>query len=315
MTVSHALIISIGLNATLTAGQIIVGVLSHSLAVAADAAHQFVDVVALTIAYVSVRASARPPTPKRTYGMRRSDSISALTSSLLLLLSVGWIAVEALRRLAAPQAVRPGPMIAIGALGVAVNGMSAFLVHRSAEPDRKQLGHSGHDHSGHDHSLSTRAARLHLVTDALGSLVVLASGVIITYRQLDRIDPIASLVLCVLIVPAALRLVRTSGDVLMDSVPAHLDSAVICAAIEEVHGVRNVHHVHIWSLGLGMHALSAHVEVDGEATVHATQLIIDRLNNALSTNFGIDHTTLQIECHPCEDPTHGDRLQSAEHAN
>lgn len=308
---TRALAITVGLNAALTIAQIVVGVASHSLAVAADAAHQFVDVIALTIAYFSLKASALPASPKRTYGFRRSDSIGALTSSLLLLLSVGWIGIEAIRRLFAPEIVRPWPMIVIGAVGMVVNGTSAFVVHRSesSADNHGHDSHAGHDshdsHAGHDsHSLSTRAARLHLLTDALGSLVVLCTGVMLTFRDVRVIDPIASLLLCALVIPATLRLIRTSSDVLLDSVPDHLDLGAINEAISATTGVRDVHHVHLWSLGLGTHALSAHIEVDGEETVHATQTIVDQLNAKLSAGFGIEHTTLQLECHPCENPVH-----------
>ena len=306
---TRALALSVGLNAGLTVAQIVVGVASHSLAVAADAAHQFVDVIALTIAYFSLKTSALPASPRRTYGFRRSDSIGALTSSLLLLLSVGWIAIEAVRRIFTPETVRPWPMIVIGAVGMVVNGASAFLVHRSEAGTHNHV-HSDADHANHanhanqHHSLSTRAARLHLLTDALGSFVVLATGVVLTVREIRGIDPIASLLLCALIVPATLRLLRTSSDVLLDSVPNHLDLDAINEAIGATEGVRNVHHVHLWSLGLGTHALSAHIEVEGEATVHATQTIVDQLNAKLSAGFGIEHTTLQLECHPCESPVH-----------
>ena len=305
---TRALAISVGLNAALTVAQIVVGVASHSLAVAADAAHQFVDVIALTIAYFSLKASTLPASPRRTYGFRRSDSMGALTSSLLLLLSVGWIAIEAIRRIFTPETVRPWPMIVIGAVGMVVNGASAFLVHRSESGTHAHVhndaDHGPADHADRGHSLSTRAARLHLLTDALGSFVVLSTGVILTVREIRGIDPIASLLLCALIVPAALRLLRTSSDVLLDSVPNHLDLGAINEAIGATEGVRNVHHVHLWSLGLGMHALSAHIEVEGEATVHATQTIVDQLNARLSAGFGIEHTTLQLECHPCESPVH-----------
>ena len=311
---TRALALSVGLNTALTVAQIVVGIASHSLAVAADAAHQFVDVIALTIAYFSLKASALPASSRRTYGFRRSDSMGALTSSLLLLLSVGWIAIEAIRRIFTPETVRPWPMIVIGAVGMVVNGASAFLVHRSesgahahVHSDAGHAGHADHADPGHanqHHSLSTRAARLHLLTDALGSFVVLATGVILTIREIQGIDPIASLLLCALIVPATLRLVRTSSDVLLDSVPNHLDLDAINEAIGATEGVRNVHHVHLWSLGLGTHALSAHIEVEGEATVHATQTIVDQLNAKLAAGFGIEHTTLQLECHPCESPVH-----------
>ena len=127
----RALVLAIALNGALTVGQIVVGIASHSLAVAADAAHQFVDVIALTIAYIAIRATEKPPSQKRTYGLLRSDALGALSSSILLLLSVGWIAIEAVRRLFEPEVVRPTPMIIIGALGALINGASAVLVHRS----------------------------------------------------------------------------------------------------------------------------------------------------------------------------------------
>ena len=323
-----ALVVAIGLNGALTVGQIVVGVLSHSLAVAADAAHQFVDVIALTIAYIALRATLRPASRRRTYGLMRSDAVGALTSSLLLLLSVGWIAIEAVRRLFHTETVRPTPMIVIGALGLAINSGSAWLVHRSGtsvdhghahdRADRHDDEHARDDHAhGHDDdhehahheparklSLSASAARLHLITDALGSLVVLLSGLALTVRSVPILDPIASLLLCALIVPSALRLLRNSGDVLLDSVPNHLDVDAIATTLKSVDGVVNVHHVHVWSLGHQTPALSAHVEVSGEASVHSSQVVIDEVNRVLTDTFDIRHSTLQLECHPCEAPVH-----------
>lgn len=313
----RALVVAIALNTALAAGQIVVGLLTRSLAVAADAAHQFVDVIALCVSLLALRATLRPASERRTYGLRRSDAIGALTSSLLLLLSVAWIAYEAVRRLLHPTPVTAGPMIVIGLVGLLINGSSAWLVHRSGADDghghaHAEHNHAEHDQAGHGHddhpasglSLSARAAWLHLLGDAVGSLIVLVTGVVLTVRRLDRLDSVASLLLCALIIPSTIRLLRQAADVLLDTVPRHLDVNDITQAISETDGVLAVHHLHVWSLGFGENALSAHVEVDGETSVHASQEVINRINAVVTQRFAIGHTTLQVECHPCVDPVH-----------
>ncbi len=300
----RALVFAIALNGALTVGQVVVGIVSRSLAVAADAAHQFVDVVALTIAFVAIRATAKPPSQRRTYGLLRTDALGALSSSILLLLSVGWIAIEAVRRLFEPEVVRPTPMIIIGALGAVINGASAILVHRSGAPvDHGHGATSAHDQK-HGGRLSTSAARLHLITDAFGSIVVLIGGLVLSVQSIPALDPIASFILCALIVPLALRLLRTSGDVLLDSVPGHLDVSAIAMSLRAAENVVDVHHLHVWSLGQGTNALSAHVEVAGETSVHASQAVLDSLQRLLDEEYGIRHSTLQLECHPCDDRIH-----------
>jgi cobalt-zinc-cadmium efflux system protein len=316
--VERALIIAVVLNSALALGQILVGFVTHSLAVAADAAHQFVDVLALVISLVSLRAVSRSPSTKRTYGLRRGDSLGAHTSSILLLLSVGWIAIEAIKRLVHPEAVQPFPMIVVGAIGLVINGSSALLLARSGAGHNHGHGnghghvdnsgeahHHGEDHTeSHAESLGARAAQLHLITDAAGSLLVLLTGVVMAVRRVDRLDPIASLLLCALVVGPAVRLLRQSGNVLLDSVPETLNLESVSQSIAKTEGVVSVHHVHVWSLGLGAHALSAHIELDGEATIHDGQLVIDCVSSMLSESFSIRHATLQIECHPCLDPVH-----------
>lgn len=191
-------------------------------------------------------------------------------------------------------------MTVFGALGIAVNGLGLWLLRQ---------GTDGHAHA-HTHAstggeaLSVRAARLHLLTDLGGSVVVLLAGIGVGATGQERLDPIASLVISAAALVATVGLLRTATDVLLDRVPAHLDMDEVVAALAEQPGVEEVHHLHLWSMGSSGVALSAHVRLAGDLALHEAQERTRGFEGLLAERFGIGHTTLQVECHDCEAPTH-----------
>lgn len=265
--------------------QVIVGFALASVAVLADAAHQVVDAIGLVTALGAVLLARRPPNDHMSFGWGKADALGGLLSGLLLLGSVAWIVVEAIERLREPAEVSGGGVIAIGLVGVAINGGSVLLV-------------------GHGEQLSIRAARLHLLTDLLGSVIVVVTGIALAAGGWAGIDPVASLILSLLVLHATWRLIRHAVDELLDKAPAAVTPAAVRAALSDLHGVQDVHHVHTRPLGSGKVSVTAHVVVDGEQSLHDAQAHIGAVSTALAERLGVAHTTLQLECHDCEDETH-----------
>jgi cobalt-zinc-cadmium efflux system protein len=257
------------------------------VAVLADAAHQAADAIGLLIALTAALLARRPPSARRTFGWARADALGAQVSASLLLASLVWLTYETILRLLDPVAVEAAGVSLFGLLGIAVNGIGLVLLR-----------------GGHDHALSLEAARIHLLTDLGGSVVVLLAGVGVGLTGWDRLDPVASLFISAAAGWTTIDLLRNATGVLMDRVPSHLDMDEVTAALAAEPGVQGVHHLHLWSLGGGDIALSAHVQLAGDLALHEAQERTREFDELLQRRFGIGHTTLQVECHDCEAPTH-----------
>jgi cobalt-zinc-cadmium efflux system protein len=245
-----------------------------SLALVSDAGHMITDSAALVLGALAAWVARRPPSRRHSYGLGRAEVLAALVNAGAMLLIVLALAYEALVRLEKPHPVN-GPVTALIALaGLALN----LWVMRRLTP--------------HQHDLNARAARLHVIGDALGSIAALASGALIALGGWTVVDPVASLVICVLIGASAVRLLRESLHALMEGVPRGLSVEAIGAEMASVEGVLSVHDLHVWTLSGSRAALSAHVMVRSlghwERTLHALQ-------TRLHEKFGIDHVTLQPE--------------------
>lgn len=274
------------LNGTLAVAQVVAGIAFASVAVFADAGHQVVDAAGLAIGWFALRLARRPATARRTWGWGRADAVGAQLSGVVLLASLVWVVIESVRRLAEPQDVAGIGVLVTGLVGVVVNGGSLRVIRHAGE------------------HLSLRAARLHLIADLAGSVLLVVTGAAVGATGWDRLDPIMSLVLSVSLLHSTVQLLRHSTGVLLDVAPAHLDVAVISETVRRELGVRDLHHVHVWTVAPGVSALSAHVEVEGERTVHETQMALEQVEALLRDRFGIGHSTLQFECHPCAAPHH-----------
>lgn len=274
--------------------QVVGGLVIGSVAVLADAAHQGADATGLLIALAAALLVRRPPSARRSFGWARADALGAQLSASLLLASLAWLGWESIDRLRHPVDVSAGGVSAFGAVGIGVNALGLLLLRGS---------HAGHGH-GHAEGLSIRAARLHLLTDLGGSVVVLVAGLGVAATGSDRIDPVASLLISAAAVVATVALLRQATGVLLDRVPAHLDLDEVSAALSSEPGVEEVHHLHLWSMGSSGVALSAHVRLTGDLALHEAQERTREFEDLLAHRFGIRHTTLQVECHDCEAPSH-----------
>jgi len=270
-----------------------------SLALVADAFHLTSDVLALGLAFGALALAQRPPTERHTYGFERAEVLAAQANGLLLLVAAVGIVIEAFRRLGTPQAMDAGAVLVIGVGGLLVNVGSAAVLARSSHGN-----------------LNIRAAFWHLVMDALGSVAVVIAAIGALAFDAESLDAIASLFIAVLIVVAAWRLLRDTTRVLLDAVPPEIDVAAVRAALGAADGVEAVHHLHVWTMGSERPALSAHVVLAGPLSLHDAQERATELKGMLATRFGIQHTTLEVECHACiEDHVHAVPSEPARHAH
>lgn len=263
------------LTGTIAIAELVGGLVSNSLSLLSDAGHMLVDVSALALSLLALFFALRPADPKKTYGYYRAEILSALVNGVVLLGMTGFIVFEALERLSRPEPVRLGPALIVSAVGLVANVVALLVLHPS-------------------HSLNVRGAYLHVLGDTLSSVGVLVGLGLMWLTGWTRIDPLISLLIALIIVVGAVRLLRESVDVLLEAVPKHVDLEAVRAILAAVPEVRGVHDLHVWTISSGIYALSAHLVVD-EPTVCENDRILTAVKHKLIEEFGIDHTTIQIE--------------------
>jgi cobalt-zinc-cadmium efflux system protein len=272
------------LNLVIVAGEAVAGIVASSIGLLADAAHNLVDVGGVALALVAVRWARRPPTSRRSFGFHRGTVLAAQANAALILGATLLVLWESARRLRDPEPVEGGVVLVVATIAFVANTGSALLLR-----DR-----------GHD--LNMRAALLHMVADAAASLGVAVGGlVILTTGRYDRIDPLVSIAIALLIGWQGWRLLRASGEVLLESTPAGVDLDELAATIRAVDGVDDVHDLHVWSLSSEVHALSAHVIVGGDPSLDEAQVVGTRVKATISGPFRIVHATLELESARCVD--------------
>ena len=278
----RALWIALGANGGFLVVQVIAGLAFGSLALLADAVHMVSDVAALAIALVAQRVATAPPSRRHTYGLVRAEVIGAQVNAVLLLGAAAWIVIEAVQRLGESTEVDGAGVAVVAFVGLLVNAGSAWVVARSAGGN-----------------LNLRGAFWHLAGDALGSLGALAAGLAVVIAGATWVDAAASLFIAALIGVSAVMLLRDVGRVLLEGAPSGLQVDEVERALATAPQVEAVHHVHVWSLGSETAALSAHVVLTGEPSLHEAQVSGDALKVMLAERFGIGHATLELECHDC----------------
>lgn len=265
----------LGLTLAFTAVEVAGGIWTDSLALLADAGHMLSDNVALGLALLAVTLARRPSTPRRSFGFQRAEILAAFVNGLTLVLVSGWIVWEAIHRFDDTPEILGGWMLVIALAGLAVNGVSAWILIRSGRE-----------------SLNVEAALRHVVADMLGSGGVLVAAVIIVATGWTLVDPLVSLGIALLIVASAWSVLRDSTAILMETTPSGIDATHVADAILAVPGVTSVHDLHVWRITSGFDALAAHVLVGRGEDCHARRRDIEA---ALQERFGITHTTLQVD--------------------
>ncbi|GAB7006307.1 cation diffusion facilitator family transporter [Nocardioides sp. AN3] len=260
-------------------GEVVVALLSGSLALLSDAGHMLSDVGAIGLALVAARLALRPASGTWTFGMHRAEILSAAVNGVTLLVVSVLVAIAAVRRLVHPPDVHGWPMVLTALAGCAVNIVVAWLLARA---DRR--------------SLNVEGAYQHVLTDLYGFAGTLLAGIVIITTGWTRADPIASLFVVGLMLYAAWGLLRDSGRILLEAAPADTDLAAMRAHLLEVPHVREVHDLHVWTVTSSLPALSAHVVVDDGcfADGHAPR-ILDQIQDCLAGHFDVEHSTFQLE--------------------
>ncbi|WP_345977750.1 cation diffusion facilitator family transporter [Sulfurimonas sp. HSL3-7] len=272
------LLITIFLNIIITAAQIIGGIYSGSLALLSDALHNFSDVMTLVITYIANRMAGRTPTQEKTFGYKRAEIIAALFNASVLVGTGFYLIIEAARRVVNPEPVGSVVVIALALLGIVFNAAGMLLI--------KQDAH---------HNINIKAAYLHLLTDVMTSVAVLAGGIAMYYLQLYWIDPLISILIAIYLIYAAYDILKDSACILMQFAPAHIDLAgierVACGHPE----LKNIHHIHVWQLNDREIFLEAHVDFNENLPLEEVMRICDALEEKLKRLYGITHVTLQSE--------------------
>ena len=281
------LILVMALTVVYMLAEAIGGFVTNSLALLSDAGHMLADVASLGLALLALWFAARPITPKKTFGYYRMEILAALANGVTLILISLLIAYEAAHRLRQPEQVKGFELLLIAGGGLAVNALSAWLLHGAAEEN-----------------LNMRGAFLHIIGDALGSVGAIIAGLLIWRWGWTMADPIISFVICALIVFSSWRLIHESVNILLEGTPSHISVRAVLEAMHDVSGVADVHELHIWTISSGKEALSAHVTLEPGAAHRAT---LEALQQALRASFNITHVTIQIEL-PDEDEVASGRL-------
>ncbi len=282
------LLVALVLLAAFMVAEVIVAVLSGSLALLSDAGHMLSDVGAIGGALWAIALAARPPSGKWTYGLKRTEILSAAGNGITLLVVSGIVTAEAVTRLIHPPAVDGAPVIAVAAAGIVVNVAASWVLARANRS-----------------SLNVEGAFRHVLTDLYGFIGTVIAGIVVVTTGFTRADAIASLVVVALMVKAAWELLRDSGRVLLEAAPEDIDLGQVRAHLAGVGHVLGVHDLHAWTVTSGLPVLSAHVVIEDDCfnDGHAPRLL-DQLQACLTGHFDVEHSTFQLEAaaHAAHEP-------------
>jgi cobalt-zinc-cadmium efflux system protein len=275
--------IALILTATFMMVEVIGGIISGSLALLADAGHMLTDSMALALAALAFRVSARPADSRRSYGYQRFQILAAFVNGLSLLLIVAWILIEAIRRLMSPHEVLAETMLVVAAAGLVVNLVSFAVLH-----------------GGDRENMNIRGAALHVLGDLLGSVAAIIAALVILYTGWMPIDPLLSIFVALLILRSAWHLVLRSAHILLEGAPEWLEIGQMKSKItSQVPAVRDIHHVHVWGLTPQHLMLTMHITLAD--TQAPTTPIIRQVKAVLRDEFGISHSTIEVESGDCAD--------------
>jgi cobalt-zinc-cadmium efflux system protein len=271
--------VALSITLTVMVVEIVGGLMADSLALVADAAHMATDAVGLGMALLAIHFANRPPSGNRTFGYARAEILAALANCLLLLGVGGYVLYEAIHRFVTPADTEGGLTIVFGLIGLVANTISLTLLLR-----------------GQKDSLNVRGAFLEVVADALGSVAVIISAVVIMTTGWQAADPVASIIISIMIVPRTWKLLHETLDVLLEAAPKNVDMAEVRTHILALPGVEDVHDLHAWTITSGMPVLSAHVVVSSDVlNAIGHEKMLHELQGCLGHHFDVEHCTFQLE--------------------
>src|SRR5689334_10562728 len=257
------------------------GIRAHSLALLSEAGHNVTDLLALLLSWVAVFVQTRPPSATKTFGYHRAGVLAAFVNALTLVAIAFYIFYEALMRMRNPVVVQPHIMIWVAVIGVLMNGTISWVLFRAAR------------------DVNIRSAFVHQLGDTLSTAAVIVGGWVILWTGRTWIDPALSIGIGALILWSSFGIIRETLNILLEGAPQGLSVEHVSTVLSQIDGVRDVHDVHVWSLGSDTHALSCHIRID-DITVSESQTILRRVKQVLANTYHIDHTTIQLENVDCE---------------
>ncbi|MDR1186597.1 MAG: cation diffusion facilitator family transporter [Bifidobacteriaceae bacterium] len=270
---------ALGMAGSVLAVEVVGAIWTGSLALLADAGHMAADSIGLVFALIAAALANRPPTPKRTYGLKRVEVLAALSNALIVVAIAVGVAVGAVGRLAKPATIEAAPVMILAAVGLVANVISLLILR-----------------SGAKGSINVRGAYLEVMGDSLGSVAVIVSGAVIAWTGWMRADAIASLAIALLILPRAYSLLSDVVRVLLEATPKDMDLDELRRHLEELKGVVSVHDLHAWTITSGLQSLTAHVVVAPERfNPQAYHELLDEMGRCLAGHFDLTHSTFQIE--------------------
>jgi len=257
------------------------GIRAHSLALLSEAGHNVTDLLSLLLSWVAVFIQTRPPSATKTFGYHRAGVLAAFVNALTLVAIGFYIFYEAFLRMRHPVAVHAGIMIWVAVVGVIMNGTISWILYRAA------------------HDVNIRSAFIHQFGDTLSTAAVIVGGWIILWTGKTWVDPALSIGIAALILWSSFGIIRETLNILLEGAPQGLSPERITATLTGVEGVRDIHDVHVWSIGSDTHALSCHVRID-DITLSESEIILRQVKEILTAKFHIMHTTIQFENGDCE---------------
>lgn len=279
----RAFAIGISLNLAFVAAETVFGFLANSMSLLADAGHNLSDVLGLVVAWAGATMAKRAASPRFTYGFKKAPILAALANSLFLLIAIGAIGAEAIRRLFHPSTTEGGTVMIVAAVGIIINGATALLFAR-----------------GRHHDLNIRGAYLHMAADAGVSAAVVFAGLVIVWTGQRWVDPVMSLAVAVVILWSSTGLLKESVWMSLAGVPSGIDVDVVEAELAQLDGVETVHDLHVWPLSTTETALTAHLVAP---QIISTDELLIAARRMLHDRFHIEHCTLQVERNHLEDTT------------
>jgi cobalt-zinc-cadmium efflux system protein len=275
--IDRAFLIGITLNALFVLIEIIAGFYINSLSLLSDAGHNLADVASLALSLIAFRLLRVKPNKKYTYGYRKTTILVALLNAVVLLVSIGAISFEAFHRLFQPEPLPGGVIAVVAGIGIIINGVTALMFLKDKEND-----------------INIKSAYLHLMSDAVVSIGLVAGGIVIFYTKLYWVDPLLSIAIAIVILFGTWKLLRESLRLTLDGVPRGINMKDVTDCASKVSGIEEIHHIHVWALSTTENALTAHLVLANEIDIKEESDIKDKLKHELE-HLNISHVTLETE--------------------
>ena len=286
------LFIALLITAIVMIAEIIGGLLANSLALLSDAGHMLTDILSLGLSLAAMKLAKKPPTPSKTFGFHRLEILAAFFNGMLLFFMSFYIFYEAYHRLVQPEEIKGLFMLVVAFIGLLANGAGILLLRKSAHT-----------------SLNVKSAFFHIVGDTISSGGVILGGVIILYTDWYIVDPLLSIFIGLLILRGAYALIVESIDIFLEATPKDINMEELLDELLKIQGVKEIHHIHLWTITSGINAMSAHVLID-DRLISSSSHILKEIKSLLHNKYRIEHSTIQFESKACGDHLLKDHIHS-----